>query len=468
MTELTTLANRFNTIFIGMDVHKCSVSLYAYVLDHGCLVEHKIVSQDYHKDVLQFIQEIRGFFDTGVHVVCGYEAGCTGYALCRFLRKDGIDCKVIAPNTIPIESSHGRVKTDRRDAQKLARSLAFGTYKTAHVPTQEEEAVRDYMRMRDDHKHQLKRVKQQILALCLRNNLLFDATRPWTLAHHRWLDGIIAGTLKSELPPLKRETLQEYMTTYDELSEKIAQYDKRIQELSQQPEYLENVKNLRCIKGLDTLSAMTVLVEVGDLNRFESAEQFTSFVGLTPGEYSSGEKEKRLGITKAGNGHVRHTLVECAQSYNRGTAGKKSSKLRARQKGCDDDVIKYADRASKRLRKKYMTLTVDKGKSANVAKTAVARELACFIWGMVTGRIATCQNGKSNQAVSASPKDPQGNHERQGSVSQDSRGKPLSLRTKKEVSPEPPSRKKPRGAAPKSMASEAGQAKTPQKTTKSC
>ena len=138
MRDSITLANRYKTIFIGMDVHKSSVSLCAYVLEHGFLAEHKIVSLGYYQGVLQFMQEVRGFYDTGARVVCGYEAGCTGYALYRFLWKEGIDCKVIAPNTIPVENAHGRVKTDRRDAQKLAKSLAFGTYKTAHVPTLEE------------------------------------------------------------------------------------------------------------------------------------------------------------------------------------------------------------------------------------------------------------------------------------------------------------------------------------------
>lgn len=142
---------------------------------------------------------------------------------------------------------------------------------------------------------------------------------------------------------------------------------------------------MSCFLGIKTHTALSTLVEVGDFKRFASAQHFASYLGLTPGEDSSGGDQNRLGITKAGNGHIRTLLVEAAQSYTRGQIGYKSKALKARQYGNPTDVITYADKANERLRRKYYHMVLSQGKKANVAKTAVARELACFIWGMMTG-----------------------------------------------------------------------------------
>lgn len=147
------------------------------------------------------------------------------------------------------------------------------------------------------------------------------------------------------------------------------------------------MSRLRCLKGIETHTALSVIVEVGDFNRFPTAEKFASYLGLTPGEDSSGDDRNRLGITKAGNQHVRRLLTEAAQCYSRGNFAQKSKALKARQKGNSPEIIQYADKASERLRRKYVRMVMQ-GKNGNIAKTAIARELACFIWGMMTDKIA--------------------------------------------------------------------------------
>ena len=156
---------------------------------------------------------------------------------------------------------------------------------------------------------------------------------------------------------------------------------------SNKPEYKEAVKKLCCFIGVKTHTALSVLTEVGDFKRFASADRFASYLGLVPGEDSSGDDKTRLGITKAGNRHVRLLLTEAAQSYTRGQIGFKSKDLKARQSGNTADVIAYADKANERLRRRYYKMVLGKSKKTNVAKTAVARELACFMWGMMTDHI---------------------------------------------------------------------------------
>lgn len=231
--------------------------------------------------------------------------------------------------------------------------------------------------MRDDHKLDLKKVKQQILSFCLRHNYRFDGTaNHWTQAHLKWL---------RELKPegLYQEILAEYL-----LTEKIERFDCRIEGLASGKEYKENVHKLTCFIGVKTTTELAVLTEVGEFKRFAAAQHFASYIGLTPGEDSSRDGQNRLGITKTGNRHVKSLLVEAAQSYARGQIGFKSKALKERQQGNDPRVIAYADKANERLRRRYYRMVLRSNKKANVAKTAVARELACFMWGMLTGDIA--------------------------------------------------------------------------------
>ena len=180
--------------------------------------------------------------------------------------------------------------------------------------------------------------------------------------------------------------------------------DLRIEELSQTERYADTVKKLTCIKGIKTHTALSFVTEVGDFNRFKSAEKFAGYIGLTPGEKSSGDNERKTGITKAGNRHLRRLAVECAWSYMRGFVGQKSAELKKRQKNMPQEVVTYADKASTRCQRKYNRLTT-KGKNSNKAVTAVARELCCFIWGMATSHYEGTTQPKDNSVLRESALD---------------------------------------------------------------
>jgi transposase len=280
---------------------------------------------------------------------------------------------------MPLEAGKKRVKTDKRDAEKIARCLAFRTYKPVAVPTEDTEMVKDFIRMRNDHKQALTKTRQQINAFCLRHKLHYTAGKhKWTQKHLEWLG-------KLSLDASLREILDGYLLTQNYLLERITQMDKRIEELSRTDKFNEKAKKLMCFIGIKTITAMTVLAEIGDFSRFKDAEHFSSYLGLTPGEDSSGSKQKRLGITHAGNNLLRRLLVESAHCYNRGQIGYKSKDLKARQSACSAEVVAYADRANIRLKKRYFRL-LSTGKNPNVACVAIARELACFIWGMMVNK----------------------------------------------------------------------------------
>ena len=232
--------------------------------------------------------------------------------------------------------------------------------------------------MRDDHKLDLKKTKQRICAFCLSQGFNYDGGK-WTLAHLKWLRLL-------ELSELDRETLNEYLITYEYLTSRIETFDKRIEELASETEYVEKVKRLVSFLGVKTHIALSCLVETGDFQRFAKGNIYSAYLGLVPGEDSSSDSINRLSITKAGNSHLRKLLIEASKGICKGVVGHKSKELKARQSGNPPEVIAYADKANERLRRKYYRM-IRHGKKKNVAVTAVARELACFIWGMMTDNI---------------------------------------------------------------------------------
>ena len=366
--------------YVGMDVHKENYTLCCYRFEEDELQYKQTISPDY-RLVLKYLEQIRQRNSEVIEFVCGYEAGCLGYTLYHQLTEHGVKCVILAPTTIAITNKN-RVKTDKRDAGNIARSLAFHTYSEVHVPTTEDEAVKEYIRMRDDQKKALKIIKQQILALVLRQGYRFvDGKNYWTEKHVKWLKSLKMGGVI-------QESLDEYLVTYDYLTDKIERLDKRIEELASDERYVENVKKLSCLIGIKTHTALATIVEIGDFNRFQSAEKITAYLGLVPSEDSSGGKQSRGGITKAGNSHVRRLLVEASQSYTRGAVGHKSKDLKRRQDGNSPQIIAYADKANERLRRKFYRMTLKNKTNRNVAATAIARELACFIWGLMTDNIA--------------------------------------------------------------------------------
>jgi transposase len=363
-----------------MDVHKESFSLCSFTIEEDKASHHQRTDADF-KNVLKYLEHLRTIYGDDANFVCGYEAGCLGYSLYHQLTDHNVNCVILAPTTMLEQRSRKRIKTDKRDAEIIARCLAQHNYSPVHIPTEKDEQTKEFLRMRDDHKLALKKVKQQILAFCLRHNYRYDGKSHWTAAHIKWLRSL-------QPEALYKEILDEYLLTYTTLSDKLERLDKRIEELASQDEYRKDVKKLSCFIGVKTHTALSVLVEVGDFKRFATAQQFASFLGLVPGEDSSGDGQTRLGITKAGNRHIRLLLTEAAQCYGRGQVGFKSKELKARQCGNSAEIIAYADKANERLRRRYYKMVLGKCKKHNVAKTAIARELACFMWGMMTDNIA--------------------------------------------------------------------------------
>lgn len=371
----------YNTVYVGMDVHKESFTLCCFQIGKETASHIQKISSDY-KLILKYLDRMRSFYGETAKFICGYEAGCLGYTLYHQLTACNIECIILAPTTILKESGKRKTKTDKKDAELIAKALAYRTYSPVHIPTEKDEEVKEFLRMRNDHKIALKKVKQQILSFCLRHNYVYSATKGnWTQAHIQWLRNLQPGGIYQEI-------LDEYIATFDLLTHKLQRLDERIEELASEKEYQNKVNRLVCFKGIRTHTALSVIVETGDFNRFETAEKYASYLGLVPGEHSSGENQTHLSITKAGNKHIRTLLVEAAQCYNRGQTVKKSKNLTARQCGNPAGIIAYADKANERLRRRYIRMTLHKGKKSNIAKTAIARELACFIWGMMTDNVA--------------------------------------------------------------------------------
>ena len=371
----------YRILKIGMDVHSKNYTLCAMepvIGEEDRIFATIKVTPDY-KNILMFIEnlKLKLGLDNQYDIQCGYEAGCLGYSLYNQLTAAGVKCVILAPTTM-LTQQGTRIKTDARDARMIAQCLSYGGYHAVYIPTEEDAAVKEYLRMRDDHKLALKKVKQQINAFCLRHGYHYEGTK-WTLAHLKWLK-------KLELKELYRETLEEYMASYEEQTAKIERFDKRIEEIATQGKYQEKVKRLGCFLGIRTHTALSLVVETGDFERFAKGNTYAAYLGLVPGEHSSSDSVNRLGITKAGNSHLRLLLIEAAGSICKGAVGHKSKELRARQNGNTAEVIAYADKANTRLRSRYYRM-IRHGKKRNVAVAAVARELACFVWGMMTDNI---------------------------------------------------------------------------------
>ena len=363
-------------VYIGMDVHLKTFSMCSYSIEDDKAFAHTKISSS-KEEVINYINTIKILKGEDSEIICGYEAGCFGYTLQKDLASENINCIILAPTSIPRVIKE--IKTDKRDAEKIARCLAYHTYKEVYVPDDEDILVKDYLRMRDDHKTDLKRIKHRISSFVLRHNHHFDQTKYWTIKHVKWLREL-------PLPPMERRVLDEYLLTYDYYVIRLENIDKKIEEIALEDRYRDKVKRLICFKGVKTITALSSIVEVGDFNRFKSASSYSAYLGLVPGEHSSGDIRRQEGITKTGNRYLRRLMIESAKTYKRGVLlSKKSKEVMKRQVGASPKVIAYADKASDRLRNKYWRV-LSKSDN-NTATVAIARELACFIWGMMTDHI---------------------------------------------------------------------------------
>ena len=368
-------------VYIGMDVHTSNYTLCSLDPGYGVKKDNYFAevqfTNNFVTNVVNYVSNLKKKLKD-CEFVCGYEAGCLGYSTYKDLTKAGIKCVIMAPSTMAVQKGGKKVKNDRRDARVIAQCLAYQTYKEVYVLSEHDEAVRGYLRMRDSHKKELKRIKQQIIAFCTGHGLFSPTKSNWTVAHLKWLKDLKFND------PVEQEILNEYLSSLTFLSDKIKAMDVRIEELASEKQYCENVKKLRCIKGIETNVALTLLAEIGDFNRFSKPTDFAAYLGLIPGEQSSGDKVRGTGITKAGNSTLRQKLTEAAKGYWRGRIGMKSATFKKFEKELPKEVTEYALKANTRLQRKFFNMTHVKGKNMNVAASACAREMACFVWGLIT------------------------------------------------------------------------------------
>jgi len=368
-------AERYS-LYVGLDVHKDTIAValaypgraepvYRGEIAHTAKAVKKLVGQLY---------ELTG---GGLLRFC-YEAGPCGYGIYRQLVALGVGCEVVAPSRIP-RAPGERIKTDRRDAMKLAKLLRAGELQGVWVPDEECEAMRDFTRCRSDFKSQELKARQQLNAFVLRHGHHWPSSKTrWTQTHYNWLE-----SLKLD-HPWQQVVLQEYIEAVRAASLRVTQMTEQLMQALPQWSLAPVVDSLIALRGVDVVAAVTLLAELGDISRFDSPKQLMAYLGLVPSVRSSGKRRRQGAITLTGNGHARRMLVESAWSYR--FPARQTMHLKRKAKGASEEARAIAWRAQKRLCGRYRKLNWA-GKSTKVVTVAIARELAGFIWDIVCHEI---------------------------------------------------------------------------------
>ncbi|MCA9438480.1 MAG: IS110 family transposase [Candidatus Omnitrophica bacterium] len=362
--------NSKSIVRVGMDVHQETIRIA--VIGNGEQSSGEIFWEEtLPNDRGKVVKAFRKLEKRFGQLECCYEAGGCGYVLQRQLQEMGIECQVIAPSLIP-KAPGDRIKTDRRDARKLAKLFWNDQLTFVHIPNEEEESVRSLVRCREAKVEDLKRVKNRLLKFLQARGLFYREGTYWTQKHQRWLAAL-------KLKGCDRIVFEQHRGQLEFLQEQLRELNTEIEKVAFSELYKEKVERLRCLKGIDTVTAITLVVEVVDFQRFGTAPELMSYFGLTPSENSSGGKIRRGGITKAGNRRVRRLLVESSWHYRhrRNT----SRALQARRKGQSPRVIAHCQKAERRLSKRFRELADRKDRRQTVV--AVARELTGFIWALM-------------------------------------------------------------------------------------
>jgi transposase len=365
--------------WVGMDAHKNAIKVAALFPDRVEPVEwtEATTPEAIRRLARKLQREAPG------EVRACYEAGPTGYGLQRLLEAHGVMCAMIAPSLTPVRPG-ARIKTDRRDARKLAELLRAGLLTTVHPPSESDEALRDLCRCRDDVRVDLLRARHRLSKFLLRRHCIYRQTKHhWGTRHWAWLEQLRFDDAISQA------TFDSYLLAVQQLRERLVQLDAQLAQFGGQPPYREPVAWLRCFKGIDTVTAVCLVAELHDFRRFRSASELSSYVGLVPSEHSSGERERRGSITKAGNRHVRRLLVEAAWHHRHRPA--LGAPLRRRREGQPARVLAIADRAQERLCARYRRMT---GRGTIQPKTivAMARELTGYLWAVLRPEATATRN----------------------------------------------------------------------------
>jgi transposase len=356
-----------SVVYVGLDVHKESIVIAVAREGREAAENWKTIPYD----GVRLRKALKMLLKTGEALKVCYEAGPTGFGLCRHLRKAGIDCIVVAPSLVPGKAGD-RVKTDRRDARKLAHFLRSGDLTEVHVPDEAVEAIRDLERARGAAKNAERVARHQLSKFLLRHERHWDGVA-WTQKHRDWIRAQRFGYAAQQ------RVLEDYLKAVEDLAERVARLTETLGTLVQETVLAPLVRALQAFRGISVVSAVTIAAEVDGLRRFATAGQFMSYVGLTPSEDSSGQRRRQGPITRCGNAHLRRILVEAAWHYRH--APVMSKELRRRNQGVAGGVRQIAWEAQKRLHKRLYHL-LHANKSPQKAVVAVARELAGFIWSV--------------------------------------------------------------------------------------
>ena len=348
----------------GLDVHRASVVAATMDRESGELRTRRLPGET--SEVVAFCAGLPGLTRVA------YEAGPTGFGLSRALTAAGVQCVIAAPGKIERPSSD-RVKTDQRDAERLLRLLMIDGLHAVRVPSSEEEALRDLVRAREDIRGDLMRARHRMSKLLLRHDVRFDGTAAaWSTHHRAWLAKVDLGDRGAQI------TLMDYLGAIDALIVRRDTLEAAIDELVPGSPWAHTIARLRCLRGIDTLSAVGLCAEIGDWTRFPKAAHVMSYLGLVSSEDSTGQTRRQGSITKTGSGHGRRLLVEAAWHYRRAPA--KGQALKRRQAGQPAHVIAISWQAQQRLHRTWRRLDSERGKRRTIVAVAVARELAGFCW----------------------------------------------------------------------------------------
>jgi transposase len=355
-----------STPLIAFDQHAATTVAAVLLPGHRAPALYTLASES--PTILRFVKRVERQAGS---VRCCYEAGPCGFELQRALSQHRIPCDVIAPALIPRRPGD-RIKTDRRDAGHLAILFRAGALTSIHIPTEQEEAARDLLRCREDIRVDLLRARHRLSKFLLRHGRRFTGTKKaWSKRHDTWLR---AQTWP--LPALE-QTHRAYLRTVDEAVARLQAVEQDLRALLDLDPLRSRIQRLRCFRGIDDLTALTIAAELGDPRRFATAPRLMAFVGLIPSEHSSGTKTARGAITKTGNAHLRRVLVEAAWHYRHHPLV--GHALRRRQERAPATAISHAWAAQQRLYRRYHRLAA-RGKSKQHIVTAVARELTGFLW----------------------------------------------------------------------------------------
>lgn len=356
-----------NTRFVGLDVHAATIAVAVAEAD-GNVTSLGIIANK----ASSLSKLVKKLGAKSIQRFC-YEAGPCGYVVHRQLSEMGVSCDVVAPSLVPVKPGD-RVKTDRRDARKLAVCLRNGLLSPVWVPGEDHEALRDLSRAREAAKRDRNRARQRLNGFLLRHDKRAPTgTSAWGHKHRLWLDGVHFDNYSLDI------VFADYRSEVDHANERMENLERSIDVAFEAADETTKtlVAGLQAFRGVAKVTSVGIVAEIGRFSRFDKPAQLMSYVGDVPSEHSSGKRSRRGAVTKAGNTHVRTLVTEAAWSYR--YAPNVSATLRRRQKGVAEDVKAVSWRAQRRLHDRYCHL-ISRGKKAQLAITAVGRELLGFIW----------------------------------------------------------------------------------------